>query len=238
MYGKSLTEINTKKKIFFYKKKKVLFSKIFSEKEYSFYKVLLNKNFYYKIADQFYLVFFLSDLEKKKSLFIKSKNFCFKSKNTESCYIFFQKKKKELNIKSYSEKYLSRNKKNTNRIYYIKHQNIKKYWGNILTLLTNKKGAVKIINMKNDTQSSMEFHINKKESYYINSGKLYLGLRYGRAKQKIIKLNKNDIFLMQPGTMHMRMSKNDTNIIEMCTADSNNDSIIVHDGKKYKFYEE
>jgi mannose-6-phosphate isomerase-like protein (cupin superfamily) len=92
--------------------------------------------------------------------------------------------------------------------------------------------------MKKDTQSSMEFHINKKESYYINSGKLYLGLRYGRAKQKIIKLNKNDIFLMRPGTMHMRMSQNDTNIIEMCTADSNNDSIIVHDGKKYKFYEE
>jgi mannose-6-phosphate isomerase-like protein (cupin superfamily) len=238
MYGKSLTEINTKKKIFFHKKKKILFSKIFCETEYSFYKVLLNKNFYYKIADQSYLVFFLSDLEKKKSLFVKSKNFYFKSKNTEPCYIFFQKKKKELNIKSYSEKDLSRNKKNTNRIYYIKHQNIRKYWGNILTLLTNKKGAVKIINMKNNTQSSMEFHINKKESYYINSGKLYLGLRYGRAKQKIIKLNKNDIFLMKPGTMHMRMSKNDSNIIEMCTTDSNNDSIIVHDGKKYKFYEE
>ena len=143
-----------------------------------------------------------------------------------------------MSIKSYPEKDLLRNKKNTNRIYYIKHRNIKKYWGNILTLLTNKKGAVKIINMKNNTQSSMEFHINKKESYYINFGKLYLGLRYGRAKQKIIKLNKNNVFLMKPGTMHMRMSKNDTNIIEMCTADSNNDSIIVHDGKKYKFYEE
>jgi mannose-6-phosphate isomerase-like protein (cupin superfamily) len=238
MYGKSLTEINTKKKIFFYKKKKILFSKIFCETEYSFYKVLLNKNFYYKIADQSYLVFFLSDLKKKKSLFVKSKNFYFKSKNTEPCYIFFQKKKEELNIKSYSEKDLSRNKKNTNRIYYIKHQNIKKYWGNILTLLTNKKGAVKIINMKNNTQSSMEFHINKKESYYINFGKLYLGLRYGRAKQKIINLNKDESFLMKPGTMHMRMSKKDTNIIEMCTTDSNDDSIIVHDGKKYKFYEE
>ena len=58
MYGKSLTEINTKKKIFFYKKNKILISKIFFEKEYSFYKVLLNKNFYYKIADQTYLIFF------------------------------------------------------------------------------------------------------------------------------------------------------------------------------------
>jgi mannose-6-phosphate isomerase-like protein (cupin superfamily) len=238
MYGKSLTELNTKKKIFFYKKNKILYSKIFCEAEYSFYKVLLNKDLYYKIFDKSYLIFFLSDLKKKKSVFIQSKNFYFKSRNTEPCYIFFQEGKKELNIKSYPEKNLLRNKKNAQRIYYIKHENIKKYWGNILTLLTNKKGAVKIINMKNNTQSSMEFHVNKKESYYINSGKLHLGLRYGRAKQRIIKLNKDDTFLMKPGTMHMRMSKKDTNIIEMCTADSNDDSIIVHDGKKYKFYEE
>lgn len=236
MYGKSFKELNTKKSIFFYKKNKILLAKIFCEKEYSFYKILLNKDFYYSIFDKNYLIFFLSDLEKKKSLFVKSKNFYFKSKNTETCYIFFQDKKKELKIKCYKIKNLVR--KNVNGIYYTQHENIKKYWGNILTLLNNKKGAIKIINMKNNTQSSMEFHINKKESYYIDSGKLYLGLRYGRAKQKIIKLTKDDSFLMKPGTMHMRMSKKDTNIIEMCTADSNKDSIIVHDGKKYKFYED
>jgi hypothetical protein len=40
---------------------------------------------------------------------------------------------------------------------------------------------------------------------------------------------------MKPGTMHMRMSKSNSKILEMSTKDSDNDSIIVHDGKNYKF---
>ena len=40
---------------------------------------------------------------------------------------------------------------------------------------------------------------------------------------------------MKPGTMHMRMAKANCKIIEMSTKDNDNDSIIVHDGKKYQF---
>ena len=36
---------------------------------------------------------------------------------------------------------------------------------------------------------------------------------------------------MLPGTMHMRMAKKDTIIIEMSNKDDDKDSIIVHDGK-------
>ena len=53
----------------------------------------------------------------------------------------------------------------------------------------------------------MEFHINKHESYFILEGELDIGLRFGRAKQRITKLKKNNIFTMLPGTMHMRMAK-------------------------------
>ena len=81
----------------------------------------------------------------------------------------------------------------------------------------------------------MEFHINKHESYFILEGELDIGLRFGRAKQRITKLKKNNIFTMLPGTMHMRMAKKDTIIIEMSNKDDDKDSIIVHDGKKYKF---
>ena len=42
---------------------------------------------------------------------------------------------------------------------------------------------------------------------------------------------------MLPGTMHMRMAKLDSQIIEMSTKDNDDDSIIVHDGKKFKFVE-
>jgi len=91
--------------------------------------------------------------------------------------------------------------------------------------------------MLKDTQSSMEFHINKKESYFICSGKIKLGLRYSRAKQKSLIINKDNSFLMNPGTMHMRMSLKDTFILEMSTKDEDNDSIIVEDGLKYTFNE-
>ena len=40
---------------------------------------------------------------------------------------------------------------------------------------------------------------------------------------------------MKPGTMHMRMAKKNCRIIEMSNRDMDSDSIIVHDGKKYKF---
>ena len=40
---------------------------------------------------------------------------------------------------------------------------------------------------------------------------------------------------MKPGTIHMRMARQDTKIIEMSNKDSDSDSIIVHDGNKYKF---
>ena len=44
--------------------------------------------------------------------------------------------------------------------------------------------------MMKNTQSSMEFHIKKEESYFIYEGELDIGLRYARAKQKITKLKK------------------------------------------------
>jgi len=113
----------------------------------------------------------------------------------------------------------------------------KKYWGYMTTLFKNKKGSIKVINMQRKTQSSMEFHINKKESYFICAGKLKLGLRYSRAKQKSLLLNKNNYFLMKPGTMHMRLALKDTFILEMSSRDEDNDSIIVEDGLRYKFRE-
>ena len=75
------------------------------------------------------------------------------------------------------------------------------------------------------------------EPTFIISGKLRLGIRYSRAKQRSLYLLKNNSFMMQPGTMHMRMAVKNTIILEMSTKDEDNDSIIVEDGLKYKFHE-
>ena len=92
--------------------------------------------------------------------------------------------------------------------------------------------------MKKGTQGSMEFHTKKIESYYIDTGKLKLGLRIGRGQNKSLILNQGDVFHIQPGLMHMRMALEDTVIIEVSTKDDDGDSHLVFDGKTYKFEED
>jgi len=240
MYGKNINDLNTKKKI---KPINLNFAKLYnisSEKEFSYFKLFLlrnklctikEKNFYFYINNGLINLSGKNyNFDSKRTFFSKSDLTFVATKNT-SIFIFFQKKKETIKIEK-------KNLAKKNKFYVVKNSSIReKYWGKIITLFSNNIGACKIIFMKNRSQSSMEFHIKKKENYYINYGKIDLGIRYGRAKQKIIKLTKKCSFLMLPGTMHMRMAKLDTQIIEMSTKDNDDDSIIVHDGKKFKFIE-
>tara|TARA_R110000824_G_scaffold191182_1_gene372796 strand:+ start:2593 stop:3024 length:432 start_codon:yes stop_codon:yes gene_type:complete len=115
---------------------------------------------------------------------------------------------------------------------------IKKYWGDMKTLFENDQFTVKRIFMRKDAQSSMEYHVKKKESYYIESGKLKIGTRIGRAKNTSLVLNKDEVFHIPPGFMHMRIALEDTVIIEFSTLDDDSDSHIVEDGKKYVHVED
>ena len=49
-----------------------------------------------------------------------------------------------------------------------------KYWGKIVNVCRLENCSLKIIEMNADTQSSMEFHTEKDETYYILSGKIKL----------------------------------------------------------------
>ena len=113
-----------------------------------------------------------------------------------------------------------------------------KYWGEITTLFDQDGYTVKRIWMNAHTQSSLEYHVKKKESYYIESGCLKVGLRIGRGKNTSVTLNQGDVFHIPPGLMHMRIAMLDTVIIEVSTTDDDSDSHIVEDGKTYKFVED
>ena len=112
-------------------------------------------------------------------------------------------------------------------------KSVDKYWGNMQTLFENNLYTVKRIFMKKDTQSSMEYHVKKEESYYIESGQLKVGTRIGRGENASLILNKGDVFHIPIGFMHMRMALEDTVIIEFSTLDDDSDSHIVEDGKTY-----
>lgn len=119
----------------------------------------------------------------------------------------------------------------------VPHSHKEKYWGHITTLASNDAFAIKTIFMKANTQSSMEYHVNKEEWYYIVSGKIKLGLRLGRAKNISLTLMPGDIVHIPKGLMHMRIALEDTHIIEWSNKDEDSDSHIVEDGKTYIFKE-
>ena len=117
-------------------------------------------------------------------------------------------------------------------------KDLDKYWGNIKTLFENEFYTVKRILMKKNTQSSMEYHVKKEESYYIERGRLKVGTRIGRAKNTSLILEQGDVFHIPVGFMHMRIALEDTVIIEFSTLDDDTDSHLVEDGKTYKHIEE
>lgn len=113
-----------------------------------------------------------------------------------------------------------------------------KYWGYITTVFATEDFTLKEVFMKSGTQSSMEYHVNKDEYYYIQSGKLKIGMRIGRAKNKSLILESGDVFHIPPGLMHMRIALEDTIVIEWSNKDDDEDSNIVEDGTTYVFKEE
>ena len=115
---------------------------------------------------------------------------------------------------------------------------IEKYWGNMFAIFENDNFCVKRIFMKKDSQSSLEYHVKKKEMYFIETGKLKVGLRVGRAQNTSLILEAGEIFHINPGLMHMRMALEDTVIIEVSTKDNDSDSHIVEDGTKYQHKED
>lgn len=237
MYGKTLKELNTKFLVRKYFLSNIIYEKICNQNEFSYFRLQLNPNLNYIIKNK---KFFL--LVNKGSVLINKKNhidsfkeilFCegflsLKCIEKTELYIFFFKNVSNIKIKESK-------KKNFSKIKTSKIKTKKKYWGAIYDIIQNKSGAIKIIEMKANTQSSMEFHIIKKENYFLENGLMNLGIRHSRGINGVIKLKKNNSFLMKPGTMHMRMAKKKCKIVEMSTRDYDNDSIIVHDGKKYKF---
>lgn len=112
-----------------------------------------------------------------------------------------------------------------------------KYWGKITSVCKLENCTLKIIEMKSNTQSSLEFHTQKDETYYILSGEVKLGIRYGRGQNKSVTLKEGDVYHVPRGVMHMRMSVKDSVIVEIASNDTDADSHIVEDGKNYEWTE-
>ncbi len=107
-----------------------------------------------------------------------------------------------------------------------------KYWGRIETILSEEVAAKRIFVQKGG-RGSLEFHVEKRETYYIHSGLVKVGLRIGRAENHSIVMSPGESYDVRPGVMHLREGLEDTVIIEVSTRDSDSDSYLVEDGQTY-----
>lgn len=112
-----------------------------------------------------------------------------------------------------------------------------KWYGSIKTLVSTNLYACKIIEMKAGGQSSLEFHVNKTETYLILKGELKVGFRIGKARNCSRIVKEGHSITIPPGVMHIRIALKDTTILEVSTPDDDADSHIVEDGRKYKHVE-
>jgi mannose-6-phosphate isomerase-like protein (cupin superfamily) len=108
-----------------------------------------------------------------------------------------------------------------------------KYWGNIQTMV-NAEYTGKRLFFRKGQHSSLHFHCNKTETYFIHSGELFLRLRAGRGEDRFFALRQGDTLLIPPGLMHQDGGAADTVIIEISTHDEDSDSFIVEDGSRNK----
>ncbi len=107
----------------------------------------------------------------------------------------------------------------------------KKYWGYIYSIFSENTCG-KVMCVEEGSSGSLEYHLEKYETYYVYEGSCYVDLRYGRAINKTIKLKKGDIFHLAPGIMHRRRgSTENCVIIEISTKDNDSDSYIVESGR-------
>lgn len=111
------------------------------------------------------------------------------------------------------------------------------YWGGMRTLVNTDLYCAKIIRMRAGTQSSLEYHMRKQETYVIVRGTLAVGLRTCRAMNRTAYLKAGDVFTIYPGQMHMRIAQTDVVILEISTYDDRFDTHFVEDGRTYDHVE-
>jgi mannose-6-phosphate isomerase-like protein (cupin superfamily) len=112
-----------------------------------------------------------------------------------------------------------------------------KYWGAIETIASDDRFAAKRIVLRAGGQSSLEYHVQKRETYFVETGRVKVGLRVGRAENRSLVLQGGEGFDIRPGLMHMRIALEDSVILEVSTPDSDSDSFLVEDGRTYQHVE-
>jgi mannose-6-phosphate isomerase len=94
---------------------------------------------------------------------------------------------------------------------------VEKPWGRELWVAVSDKYALKIIEVKKGTRSSLQYHQFKHEHIYIDKGVAQVEWENDEGKMETLTLNAGDVVENKPGRKHRTTAVEDVRIIEVST---------------------
>jgi mannose-6-phosphate isomerase len=96
-------------------------------------------------------------------------------------------------------------------------QIVEKPWGRELWIAHTEKYALKIIEFRKGTRSSLQYHVVKQEHIYVESGLLQMERENEAGEMVTLVLHPGDVIDNQPGRKHRVTALEDTRLIEVST---------------------
>ena len=109
----------------------------------------------------------------------------------------------------------------------LKVKTVRKTWGHELWLANNRDEDYcgKILHINAGHGSSMHYHMNKHETFYVLKGELKLELLDTTdGERTLMKLSEGDTYVIERGQPHRLNASVDTDIIEISTFHKDEDS--------------
>ena len=94
---------------------------------------------------------------------------------------------------------------------------VPKPWGRELWIAQTDKYAMKIIEIKKGTRSSLQYHVRKHEHIYVDSGVMQVEWENDRGQMETLVLKPGDVIENQPGRKHRMTAVEDVRLFEVST---------------------
>ena len=94
---------------------------------------------------------------------------------------------------------------------------VEKPWGRELWIAHTDRYALKIIEFKKGSRSSLQYHVKKHEHIYVDSGKLQIELQNEQGALEVVVLGPGDVIENRPGRQHRVTAIEDVRLIEVST---------------------
>lgn len=94
---------------------------------------------------------------------------------------------------------------------------VEKPWGRELWVAVTDQYALKIIEIKKGTRSSLQYHVEKHEHIYVDAGQAEVEWENDQGEMELIRLASGDVIENKPGRKHRTTAVEDLRLIEVST---------------------